>query len=56
MSKKELKNNVTAVVAATLIGTGAIAGTASALTNNDEGLISSSVVMIAGEIVRNKKE
>jgi hypothetical protein len=56
MSKKEAKNNMTAVVAVTLIGTAAITGTASAITNNEAGLIASSAVAVAGEIVRNKKE
>jgi len=55
-SKEETKNTLSAVVAATLIGTGAIAGTTAALTNNDTGLITSSGILIAGEIVRNKKE
>lgn len=53
--KEEAKNVATNIVAATLITTAAITGTVSAATNNDAGLISASVVGIAGGIVNNKE-
>lgn len=53
--KEEAKNVATNIVAATLITTAAISGTVSAATNNDAGLISASVVEIAGGIVNNKE-
>ena len=55
-SKEETKNTLSAIVAATLIGSGAIAGIGSAITNNETGLLTSSGILIAGEVVRNKKE
>lgn len=55
-SKEEPKNTLSTIVAATLIGTGAIAGIGSAITNNEAGLITNSGILIAGEIVRNNKK
>jgi hypothetical protein len=55
-NKKETLNNMSAVVAVTLLTTGAVCGTASAITGNDAGLLANSGIILAGEIVRNKKE
>lgn len=54
MSKEQTKTTVANVVALTLIATGATCGVASAVTGNDAGLITSSIVVVAGEAVRKK--
>ena len=54
MSKEQDKTTMATVVAVTLTAMGATYGVASAVTNNDAGLMASSVVVIAGELVRKK--
>ena len=54
MSKEQDKSTMATVVAVSLTVMGATCGIASAVNNNDTGLIASSVVLIAGEAVRKK--
>lgn len=53
-SKEKIKSEIATVVAVSLTVIGATCGVASAVNGNDAGLIASSVVMIAGEAVRQK--
>lgn len=56
MSKKQDKNTMATVVAVSLTVMGATCGVASAATDNDAGLVASSIVLIAGEAVRKSND